>query len=67
MKAILEFNLPEDAEDYKLANSALHLSTIICELDNFLRSKLKYETLTEEQYKCYEAVREKLYELKNDE
>ena len=42
MKATLEFNLPEDAMDYKRANAALYLCRFIKEFDDYLRTQCKY-------------------------
>ena len=41
MKAILEFNLPEDDQDYNLANNALNFWRVLYELDQELRAKTK--------------------------
>jgi len=65
-KAILEFDLPEETEDFQYAVKGSHFACVIDELDNFLRAKLKYEELTDEQDACYQAVRDKLWELKNE-
>ena len=43
MKAILEFNLPEDKEEHRLAINAGALSAIVYEADNLIRNYLKYE------------------------
>ena len=61
MKAILEFSFPEDKQDFELANSASKMYCIIWEIDQYLRSEIKYNG--KEQY---EPVRDKLRELMND-
>ncbi len=68
MLGILKFNLPEERIEFEQACDAGHYVCVIEELDNFLRSKLKYggDTLTEEQYHVYETIREKLRELRDD-
>ena len=63
MKKILEFNYPEDEEEFKLHLAGPELSFVLTDLDNYLRAKLKYEELTETQYSVYEEVREKLRSL----
>lgn len=63
MKAILEFNLPEESNEFELAQKGIDYSIILSELDNWLRNKLKYEELSEEEYTIYEGVRNKLLEL----
>jgi hypothetical protein len=67
MKATLSFKLPEENEEFQLAQNGMHYSNVIDELDNFLRSKLKYETLSEIESEVYKAVRDKLWELKGNE
>ena len=42
MKATLEFNLPEDKEDFDFANNGINYYSALCEFDNWLRSEYKY-------------------------
>ena len=42
MKAILEFNLPDDQEDFKMATNALSWYAVCWDLDQELRAKTKY-------------------------
>ncbi len=63
-KATLTFQLPEEADEFDLAYNGARLSVIIADLDNYLRSKIKYENLPEEQEKIYQEIRDKLLELK---
>lgn len=68
MKAILEFNLPEEQDEFNYACNGLKYCSALSNIDSFLRSKIKYdETLTDEQYKVYEDVRTKLWEILNDD
>lgn len=68
MKAILEFNLPDDQQEYELANKAFSLWHVLWELDQELRAKIKYapDDLPKDKYDAYEEVREKLHELMRD-
>lgn len=68
MKAILEFNLPEEREEFELASNAAQYSIVLDDLDEFLRRKLKYEseTYSEEQLGIYEEVRKHLWDLRNE-
>lgn len=66
MKAILEFNLPEEKSDFDLCNQATSLHCALWDFSQFLRGKIKYEDLTEEQHAIYEEVRAKFYEILND-
>jgi len=65
MKAILEFNLPEDDQDYNLANNALNFWRVLYELDQELRAKTKYapDDLPQDKYDAYQEIRDKLHEL----
>ena len=42
MKAILEFNLPEEEEQFNVASKGMDWALIVWELDQTLRNKLKY-------------------------
>ena len=43
MKAILEFNLPEDKEDFEVASKAMDWALLAWDIDQFMRNKIKYE------------------------
>jgi hypothetical protein len=43
MKAILEFNLPEEQDDHKYALSGVDALIVISDLENEIRSKLRYD------------------------
>ena len=65
MKAILKFNLPDDEQEYNLANNAMNFWNVLWELDQDLRSKTKYaaDDLPQEKYDAYQEIRDKLHEL----
>lgn len=63
MKAKLIFNLPDDMHEYKLASNASAMHSILWDHDQWLRSKIKYEELTDEQHKAYKDCRDKLMKL----
>jgi hypothetical protein len=65
MKAILEFNLPDDQQDFELASNAMKFWSVLYELDQDLRSKTKYasDDLPQDKYDAYQEVRDMLYEL----
>jgi hypothetical protein len=69
MKAILEFNLPDDREDFELASNAMKFWSVIYQLDQDLRSKTKYapDDLPQDKYDAYEEVRELLHEFMRNE
>ena len=43
MKAILEFNLPEEEEEFNAANKAMDWALLAWDIDQFIRNKIKYE------------------------
>ena len=43
MKAILEFNLPEDREEYVAASKGMEWALLVLDIDQFIRNKIKYE------------------------
>jgi len=69
MKAILEFNLPEDNQDFQLASNAMKFWSVLYELDQDLRAKTKYasDDLPQDKYDAYEEIRDNLYELMRNE
>ena len=61
MKATLEFNLPEENQEFELMSKALKMYSTLWDLDVWLRSEIKYN-----DKEHLEVVREKLRELMND-
>ena len=43
MKAILEFNLPEEEEQFDVATKAMDWALLAWDIDQFMRNKIKYE------------------------
>ena len=43
MKAILEFNLPEDREEFDVASRGMDWALLVLDIDQFIRNKIKYE------------------------
>lgn len=64
-KAILEFNLPEDQEQFMLAAKGRDMMMVLYELDQHLRSETKYapDTMSQEVYDALVGVRKTLNEL----
>jgi len=60
-KAILEFNLPEEQEEYKLTLKAGDWMMVCSEMDNWLRNRIKYENRNDLQ-----EVRDVLLGLMNE-
>jgi len=61
MKATLEFNLPEEKDEYDFANNGINYYSALVEFDQWLRSEYKYND-NEAMFK----VREKLNEFINE-
>ena len=67
MKAILEFNLPEDQPEFNNAIKGGDWKHVCWQMDQYLRKRIKYdESLSEEQLRVYEGVREELYGFMNE-
>lgn len=67
-KAILEFDLnePDDKEAHKRAVKSLDMALALWDMDQYLRSQIKYSDeyeLTDEQYKTLEETRDKLHKI----
>ena len=43
MKAVLEFNLPNDKEQFDVAAKAMDWALLVWDIDQFIRNKIKYE------------------------
>ena len=63
MKAILEFDLPDDKYDFRRANEGTTLHGVLSDLDNWLREKLKYGHAFESADAALEAARGELHDL----
>jgi hypothetical protein len=64
-KAILEFNLPEDNQEFLLATKGIKFWDVLWSFDQYLREKTKYQSdnMSQETYDALEDSREKLREL----
>jgi hypothetical protein len=65
MKAILEFNLPDDQIDFDLAVNGSKWMGAMWELDKWLRSETKYapDTISADTYAALEKSRDMLHEI----
>ena len=67
MKAILEFNLPEDKVDFDLALQGSDWKHVCWEMDQYLRKELKYsDEKSFEELKLLQEVRDELYRFINE-
>ena len=64
MKAILEFNLPEEQDDHRVALDGWKWRAVVSDIADQLRSALKYdEKLTPESNAFLDKFREELFQL----
>ena len=58
MKALLEFELPEDREEYVAASRGMEWALLVLDIAQFIRNKIKYE---QDRDGILELVRDRLY------
>ena len=63
MKAILEFELPDDQSEYELAVDAPKMYNTLWDIKQLIRSKLKYNSdgLTDIELKQWEIIQDEFY------
>jgi len=61
MKAILEFNLPEEKDSFTLANKSLDMYSTLQKIDNDCRGVLKYGEPSKEVSELASRIREIIY------
>jgi len=68
MEAILKFTLPDEQSDFELATDGYKWQLVAWELNQWLRSQIKYapEEMSQDVYDAFEQSREKLHEIKRD-
>ena len=67
MKAILEYNLPEDTQEFERTFRATDLCAVIWDMEQFFRNKLKHEDLTGQSAdEAYDKAWDKLRDLKEE-
>ena len=63
MKAILEFDLPKDNQDFQSAINGNNYKSAIWDFDQLLRSEMKYKELSDDTYKAYDYCRTELRKI----
>ena len=63
MKAVLEFDLPEDNHDFQAAINGSNYRSAIWEFDQLLRSEMKYKELSNETYKALDYCRKEFRKI----
>ena len=66
MKAILEFYLPEDKEEFDAASRGMDWALVAWEIDQLLRNKLKYEEHVRDTRNTLEELRKTLNDMLAD-
>lgn len=67
MRVILEFNLPDEAEEYKTATRAGAMACVIDDIKMYIRSKLKHSDPTPEVETELKYIRDIIHEGLRDE
>lgn len=62
MKAVLEFNLPEDDVEFYCATNGATMNLVLWKMDQWLRGQTKHppEHMSDGAYDAFEECREKL-------
>jgi hypothetical protein len=65
MKAVLEFNLPEDDHEFEMATSGSKFHSVLWDMDQYLRSKIKYapDDMSDDTLNTLEQCRSQLHEF----
>jgi hypothetical protein len=63
MKATLTFSLPEEEYEYSNAVEGAKMRSVLWDLDQWLRAKLKYEDLSDGKYDAFKETRTHLRSL----
>lgn len=67
MKAILEFELPEDQYEFNFATQGSDWRNVVWKMDQWLRGNIKHvpDSMSDDELKAYERCREELRDLIN--
>ena len=63
MKATLEFNLPDDQNEFDMAVQSGNMYAALWDISQELRTLWKYEELKQEEGDMVERIRNKFYEI----
>ena len=65
MKAIIEFELPEDRDEYEMANNASKMYMALWDIKQLFRSTLKYNPtgLTSKELEQWEEMQGEFFEI----
>lgn len=66
-KAILEFDLPEEAQEHNTAVRGVVYLAVLEDFDNYLRNKIKYgESVPEQEKVVIQNIRDTFHEFLKD-
>ena len=63
MKAILEFNLPDDQEYWDMAVKAREMAYALNDIRNYLRSRVKYEEMPADKWETCDEIYQEFFRL----
>lgn len=63
MKAILEFDLPEDNHEFQNATQGAKMKSVLWEMREYIRHRLKYDEYNYDQFEVLDACQSKLIDL----
>lgn len=66
MKSVLEFNLPEEREEFELAVNAGKYASALWEIQQELRTIWKYEELEDNVYEMVDRIYTMVYDKINE-
>lgn len=67
MKATIEFNLPEDDNQYKWATNGYNYFAVLYNFKEYLRNKLKHEDLSDDRIFVIEQIQSDFLQMLYDE
>lgn len=66
MIGIIKCDLIEERREFEVALKASNYKSALWDMDQYLRSELKYSDLPEEEYKIFDKIRKKLWSIASD-
>ena len=66
MKATLQFNLPEEKEQFSTANRGMDWALVVWDINELLRKKLKYEEHVHDTRVAIEDLRKTINDILTD-
>lgn len=62
-----KFDLSEEGDEFQEAFNGSTYHGILIDFAQYLRDQMKYEELSDQEYEIYEKIKEKFYELLENE